>query len=37
MLATSPTIESFDPEVATAIAAESRRQEEHVELIASEN
>ena len=37
MFATSPTIESFDPEVATAIAAESRRQEEHVELIASEN
>ena len=37
MLATSPTIESFDPEIATAIAAESRRQEEHVELIASEN
>ncbi len=37
MLATSPTIESFDPEVAKAIEAESRRQEEHVELIASEN
>ncbi len=37
MLATSPTIESFDPEVAQAIEAESRRQEEHVELIASEN
>ena len=37
MLATSPTIESFDPEVAQAIEAESRRQEEHIELIASEN
>ena len=37
MLATSPTIESFDPEIAKAIEAESRRQEEHVELIASEN
>ena len=37
MLATSPTIELFDPEIAKAIEAESRRQEEHVELIASEN
>jgi glycine hydroxymethyltransferase len=27
----------FDPELATAIAAEERRQEEHIELIASEN
>ncbi len=33
----STTLESFDPEVATAIAEEDRRQEEHVELIASEN
>jgi len=33
----STTIESFDPEVAKAIALEERRQEEHIELIASEN
>lgn len=33
----STTLESFDPEVAQAIAQENRRQEEHVELIASEN
>jgi glycine hydroxymethyltransferase len=33
----STTLESFDPELATAIHAEERRQEEHVELIASEN
>jgi glycine hydroxymethyltransferase len=33
----STTLESFDPEIAEAIAQESRRQEEHVELIASEN
>jgi len=31
------TIESFDHELAHAIDGESRRQEEHVELIASEN
>ncbi|MBX3703432.1 MAG: serine hydroxymethyltransferase [Steroidobacteraceae bacterium] len=31
------TIRSFDPEIAAAIAAERRRQEEHLELIASEN
>ncbi len=37
MLATRPTTESFDPEIDAAIEAESRRQEEHVELIASEN
>src|SRR5690606_10752758 len=30
-------IESYDPELAAAIAAETRRQEDHVELIASEN
>lgn len=30
-------IETFDPELARAIAAEVRRQEDHVELIASEN
>jgi len=37
MFDTSTTLESFDPEVAKAIAQENRRQEEHVELIASEN
>ncbi len=31
------TIAAFDPELAQAIAAESQRQEDHVELIASEN
>ncbi len=33
----STTLESFDPEIATAIGSEERRQEEHIELIASEN
>ena len=31
------TIAQFDPELAAAIAAEAQRQEDHVELIASEN
>jgi len=31
------TIAGFDDELANAIAAEERRQEEHIELIASEN
>ena len=31
------TIEGYDPELAEAMNAEVRRQEEHVELIASEN
>ncbi len=31
------TIASFDPVLAAAIAEEERRQEEHIELIASEN
>jgi glycine hydroxymethyltransferase len=31
------TIQTFDPGLAAAIAAERRRQEEHLELIASEN
>jgi len=31
------TIESYDPELAKAIADERQRQEDHVELIASEN
>ena len=30
-------LESFDPDLAKAIADETRRQEDHVELIASEN
>ncbi len=31
------TIADFDPELAAAIADEARRQEDHIELIASEN
>jgi glycine hydroxymethyltransferase len=31
------TLENFDPELFTAIANENRRQEAHIELIASEN
>ncbi|WP_278252790.1 serine hydroxymethyltransferase [Alteromonas sp. 5E99-2] len=31
------SIAEFDPELAEAISAETRRQEEHIELIASEN
>src|SRR5881398_2217394 len=37
MFRTSMTIAGFDPELAEALAGERRRQEEHVELIASEN
>ena len=37
MFDTSTTLASYDPELAAAIAAEERRQEEHIELIASEN
>ena len=37
MFAKDMTIAGFDPEVAAAIGAERRRQEEHIELIASEN
>lgn len=33
----SQTLESFDPEIWQAIQEEDRRQEEHIELIASEN
>lgn len=33
----APTLASADPELARAIAAEAQRQEDHVELIASEN
>ncbi|HXR90379.1 MAG TPA: serine hydroxymethyltransferase [Steroidobacteraceae bacterium] len=37
MFRTTMTIEGFDPELAKAILGEQRRQEDHVELIASEN
>jgi glycine hydroxymethyltransferase len=37
MFAANLRIEGYDPELAAAIAAERRRQEDHVELIASEN
>ena len=37
MFDTAKTLEVYDPEVAKAIDAEERRQEEHIELIASEN
>jgi len=37
MFRTSMAIADFDPELAAAIANERRRQEEHIELIASEN
>jgi glycine hydroxymethyltransferase len=37
MFKKSMTIAEFDPELAAAIAGERQRQEDHVELIASEN
>ena len=37
MFRTNMTIAGFDPELAEALEGERRRQEEHVELIASEN
>jgi glycine hydroxymethyltransferase len=37
MFPNSMRIDSYDPELAAAIAAERQRQEDHVELIASEN
>jgi glycine hydroxymethyltransferase len=37
MFASTLTIAGYDPELAAAIAAERVRQEDHVELIASEN
>ena len=37
MFSRADTLAAFDPELARAIAAENRRQEDHVELIASEN
>ena len=37
MFDTTTPLETFDPDIAAAIASEERRQEEHIELIASEN
>jgi len=37
MFAANLKIEGYDPELAAAIASEKQRQEDHVELIASEN
>jgi glycine hydroxymethyltransferase len=37
MFSVQQTIEATDPELWQAIAAEARRQEDHIELIASEN
>ena len=37
MFSRSITIEKYDPDLAAAIAAEDKRQQDHVELIASEN
>ena len=37
MYSSKDTIESLDPELARAMALELKRQEDHIELIASEN
>jgi glycine hydroxymethyltransferase len=37
MFTSQQTIAAFDPDLAQAIASERRRQEDHIELIASEN
>ncbi len=37
MFESNQTLEQFDPEIWEAIELENRRQEEHIELIASEN
>ena len=37
MFSAQQTIAGFDPELANAMALERRRQEDHIELIASEN
>ena len=37
MFSRADLIAGFDPELARAIADETRRQEDHVELIASDN
>ena len=36
-MATMSSIQEFDPELAAAMAAEAQRQQDHLELIASEN
>ena len=37
MFKSSVSLSEFDPEISAAIEAEKTRQEEHIELIASEN
>ena len=37
MYSAHETIAGFDPELASALARELQRQEDHIELIASEN
>ena len=37
MYASTSTIHVYDPDLAMAMAAETKRQEDHIELIASEN
>ncbi|MCE9638856.1 MAG: serine hydroxymethyltransferase [Betaproteobacteria bacterium] len=37
MYSNQQTIASFDPELSSALASETQRQEDHIELIASEN
>lgn len=37
MFRTDSSLSEFDPEISAAIEAEKKRQEEHIELIASEN
>src|ERR671919_2543770 len=37
MFSRSTSLAQYDPEVWEAISAENRRQEDHIELIASEN
>lgn len=37
MFSKSVTLAQYDPDLAAAIAQEDRRQQDHVELIASEN
>ena len=36
-MALNPSLNAFDPEIGAAIAAEAARQQDHLELIASEN
>jgi glycine hydroxymethyltransferase len=37
MWTNAPSLSQFDPELAAALSAEAQRQEDHIELIASEN